>query len=647
MPLDSIMDSTQRREASYSSLGSMSGRGGDGADSSFHPESDDGISGEQPSGTGEKSAQKGTRQIPRRQDSHPTIVRSKLPQPKKIDLPSYAGAGHRSGLPVRPSPSVRRHASGAELLDYRVREGALGTHARNYRSPKLQRKLGVLPQSTNPTAPNLQNLQSLRATQPHLCPANETRSGTLGKRTRPQNSDSGHDADLFVSPGPSARATPSYPLTGHAAVGYQAPPAATQPGTVQRHTVQQGAVQQPYSSPTGLNPAGQGNAPRQQTAGAHTPEIPAAMPPDPGRSGKRKKSMREALILTGQVPANGPKCAKRGKRSLMEDLCLNGRPTDNVCGRPRFSTAPGSEEAVPQSQKTARRRAIQASGKVVASAPAPAPVRPFLVPVQSVEVQDDEGENGNTVIPPRPLRRRQRLPTPRAATPPGFQPEREIASKSTAFHQLYFPSQLNRGAKANAHRWNDRPSRPGQTVFVLTHQVDDEILETRVYVALKDANADVLKIMAHDHPEAFAVSSVERHNGDDGGENVKVKLEEPERAQSVLRDMEARPTALDRRVLRVEEGGAKGPITVEESHVIIKDEDPENGLLDATQPNPLPETNRRGEILLCMGPDVKYCYWGEWKFVSHCLKMEARMRDGKRIKVFASLKNLRKPRVTS
>ncbi|RYP28584.1 hypothetical protein DL766_005807 [Monosporascus sp. MC13-8B] len=537
---------------------------------------------------------------------------------------------------------------------YKVPEGELDTRIRNYQSPNLQQKLSVLPQGTCPNASYLENPHSLQATQLPLNPANMTLSGISGKRARPRNSDSGHDSELFVSPSPSVRAAPSYPLTGHAAVSCPPPLGATPPGTAQRGTAQrgtaqrgtaqEGAVQKTHESPTGLSPAGQGNAPRQQTAGAYIPEIPAAVPPESGLSRKRKNSMREALIHTGQVPRNESKRAKRGKRSLMEDLCLNGKPTENVCGRPRFSTAPGSEEAVPQSQKTARRRAIQASGKAVASAPAPAPVRQFLVPAQSVEVGDEEGQDDDAVMPPRPLRRRQRLPTPRAATPPGFQPEREIAFKTTPLHQLYFPSQLNREAKANAHRWNDKHSYSEQTVFVLIHQVDDEVLETRVYVALKDANADVLKIMAHDHPEAFAVPRVERHYDDGDDENVKVKVEEPERAQSVLRDMEAPPTALDTTVFRVEDGGAKGPFTVQESHVIIKDEDSENEPLDARQPNPLPPTNRRGEILLGMAPDAKYCYWGEWKFASHCLKMEARMRDGKRIKVFASLKNLRKPR---
>ncbi|RYP53025.1 hypothetical protein DL768_001928 [Monosporascus sp. mg162] len=641
------MDSTQRSEASDSSLSAMRGRRGGGADSSFHPESDDGTSDERPSGTGEESAQKRTGRVPRPQGSHPTIGNSKLPQPKKICPPSYAGSSYRSGLPVRPTPTVRQHASGAELLDYEVPEGALDTHVPDYRPPNSQRKLSVLPQGASPNSSCLQHLHSLRATQLPLTSANVTPGGTSGKRARPQNPGSDYDSALLVSPGPRVQVTPSYPLTGHAAVSYPPPLGATQPGMAQRCTVQQGAVQQVHNPPTGLNPAGQGNTPRQQTAGAYIPEIPTAMPPAPGRSRKRKKSLREALILTGQVPANEYKRAKRGKRSLIEDLCLNGRPTDKVCGRPRFSTAPGSEEAVPQSQKTARRRAIQASRKALASVPTPTPVRPLLVPTLSVEVEEDEGEDGDVVMPPQPLGRRQRLPTPRAATPPGFQPEREIASKTNPFHQLYFPSQLNREAKANAHRWNDKPSRSKQTVFVLIHQVDDEILETRVYVALNDANADVLKIMAHDHPEAFAVPRVECHDDDDDDENVKVKLEEPERAQSVLRDMEAPPTALDRTVLRVEEGGAKGPITVQESHVIIKDEDLENGLADARRPNPLPQTNRRGEILLGMGPDLKYCYWGEWKFISHCLKMEARMCGGKRIKVFTSLKNLRKPRATS
>ncbi|RYP03514.1 hypothetical protein DL765_010468 [Monosporascus sp. GIB2] len=639
------MDPTQRSEASDSSLSAMSGRGGDGADSSFHPGSDDGTSNEQPSGNGEKLAQKRTGQIPRPRDSHPTIVNSKLPQPMYIGPPSYAASGHLSE--VRPTSTVRQHTSGAILLDYKAPEGTLDTRIRNYRSPNLQQKLSVLPQGACPNAFYLENPHSLRATQLRLNPANMTVGGIPEKRARPRNSDSGHDSELFVSPSPSVQAAPSYPLTGHAAVGCPTSLDATQPGTAQRGTVQQGAVQKTHKSPTGLNPAGRGNAPLQQTAGAYIPEIPAAVPPELSLSRKRKNSMREALILTGQAPRSEPKRAKRGKRSLMEDLCLNGKPTDNVCGRPRFSTAPGSEEAVPQSQKTARRRAIQASGKAVASAPAPAPVRPFLVPVQSVEVGDEEGEEGDAVMPPQPLGRRQRLPTPRAATPPGFQPEREIASKTTPLHQLYFPSKLNREAKANAHRGNDKPSHSEQTVFVLIHQVDDEVLETRVYVALKDANADALKIMAYDHPEAFAMPRVERHYDGDDDENAKVKVEEPERAQSVLRDMEAPPTALDRTVFRVEDGGAEGPVTVQQSHVVIKDEDRENEPLDARQPNPLPPTNRRGEILLGMAPDARYCYWGEWKFTSHCLKMEARMRDGKRIKVFASLKNLRKPRVTS
>lgn len=154
------------------------------------------------------------------------------------------------------------------------------------------------------------------------------------------------------------------------------------------------------------------------------------------------------------------------------------------------------------------------------------------------------------------------------------------------------------------HAWNDKPTHSERTVFVLLHQIDDDIMDMGVYKSLHDANHDVIKIMTKNHPEAFAIP---RENaGNDGGAPVKVE-EEPERAQSVLRKLE--------------------PATAV-----------------AVAGTPEPAQKSRGTIRLPNRPETKFVYWGEWKFTSNCLKMEARMADGTRVKIFVSLKQLRESR---
>lgn len=203
---------------------------------------------------------------------------------------------------------------------------------------------------------------------------------------------------------------------------------------------------------------------------------------------------------------------------------------------------------------------------------------------------------------PHTSRRRVRYPTPRAATPSGFQPDRQLASEQTPFHQLYFPHSLILQLKANMHAWNDRVGHSENIVFVLVHQIDDEVTEIRVYTSPNDANGHVMKLMAEKHPEAFAVPKEVGANDEEG---VKIKMEEPERAKSILQWMQNGAT--------------------------------DEGAL-------LPIRDQQGAIPMGMGPDPVFEYWGEWKFTANCLKMEARMRDGSRVKAFVSLKHLRKSR---
>lgn len=211
------------------------------------------------------------------------------------------------------------------------------------------------------------------------------------------------------------------------------------------------------------------------------------------------------------------------------------------------------------------------------------------------------GSSGRREATPHPhtKRRRIRYPTPRAATPPGFQPERQVGSEKTAFHQLYFPKSFNLEFVANKHAWDDRLTSSEKNVFVLVHQVNDEIVGMHVYTSPNDANADVMRIMARNHPEAFAVPKNEGHDND----YAKIKAEEePERAETILQRMDVADTA---------EGAVQ---------------------------------DQRSVIPISIDSEPMFIFWGEWKFTANCLKMEARMRSGSRVKAFVSLKHLRKPR---
>lgn len=158
----------------------------------------------------------------------------------------------------------------------------------------------------------------------------------------------------------------------------------------------------------------------------------------------------------------------------------------------------------------------------------------------------------------------------------------------------------------------------------------------RVFADLREANADVLNIMAKQHPAAFAIPR-------DTTPNALVKIEVPERTSSAVKQVSTRPMMRSQEVIRVSDGdNGSSAAHVVETHIRIKSEDP-GDRAQADRINIRPTTNQRGEVMLDMTPEAKYLYWGDWRIVAHGLKMEARQLDGTRIKVWMSLKNVRKP----
>lgn len=89
--------------------------------------------------------------------------------------------------------------------------------------------------------------------------------------------------------------------------------------------------------------------------------------------------------MAGKIPTNeSGQPATKKRRGLLADLILNGKPTNNVFGRPRKSAAAGTVSAIGPSQRV--------------QAPRVQP-REFLMP--SIEKDDNpgsgnDGGNGNS-----------------------------------------------------------------------------------------------------------------------------------------------------------------------------------------------------------------------------------------------------------
>ncbi|KAH9992697.1 hypothetical protein F4779DRAFT_239380 [Xylariaceae sp. FL0662B] len=314
---------------------------------------------------------------------------------------------------------------------------------------------------------------------------------------------------------------------------------------------------------------------------------------EPTDTSKKLRDLKNQLVFS--QPADG-----RKKRRLLTQLVKDG------CVMPRGPTHPihSVRKQSPPKENHAPNR------------PPAVPIRPFLVP---------SGDVPENILPPRP---------PPKKTPPGFQPERESATEATPFHQLYYPSALRAACKMNEHKWNDKAMHSDKAVFVFVRQVDNDIADMLVFESLREANVYALHAMAKKHPSAFAVP----REGPSLVDGDNVKAEEPERAQSVLRKLRhGRSHA--RKDREVVTGGDERPRIKNEN----AEEEEELASMNRCLPDARPGTGEvRREDILGTSSEAKYLYWGEWKFTACCLKMEARQRDGTRVKIFVSLKNLRK-----
>ncbi|KAI1340363.1 hypothetical protein F5Y15DRAFT_56000 [Xylariaceae sp. FL0016] len=263
---------------------------------------------------------------------------------------------------------------------------------------------------------------------------------------------------------------------------------------------------------------------------------------------------------------------------------------------------------------------------------------------------------------PKHLRPRHPSPPqrtrPAQPTPPGLQPDRELATSATPTHQLHYPQALRLAVNEAHLKWTQRSNRP-EAAWTVLHVTSDGKPETlHIFESLQDANADALTIMMRQSPSAFAVECATREGDASGTTNANVKVEEPERATSVIRIVEARPTQVtESETVRVSENVresgrdmkgrdmATAPLPlVTETHVRLKSEDQEDRRHAENVDGMRPVTNQRGEILLDAGPEKKFVYWGKWKIEQHGLKMSAHMLNGVVTKVRVGLRNVRKPK---
>ncbi|KAI8626574.1 hypothetical protein F5Y19DRAFT_488159 [Xylariaceae sp. FL1651] len=222
-------------------------------------------------------------------------------------------------------------------------------------------------------------------------------------------------------------------------------------------------------------------------------------------------------------------------------------------------------------------------------------------------------------------------------TPTGLQPSQQVADENTPIYQIHFPEALLLALKQNEMKWTAK-THSESSVFVVVRLVDGDIMDMRVFSTLRDATSDALHMITTEHPETFALP---REND---GEGRKVKLERTESASSVMRQITARPDFEQIQVPRetTEQHDATEADADGDSLFVIKSEDDELPR-PLRIPEPQPDVNNRGEILLGNAPEPAYVFWGSYKIVSFGLKMEAQRTDGVTVKVSVHLKNLRKP----
>ncbi|KAI0905010.1 hypothetical protein F4823DRAFT_633332 [Ustulina deusta] len=325
---------------------------------------------------------------------------------------------------------------------------------------------------------------------------------------------------------------------------------------------------------------------------------------------RRGKKRQKATPITG--PKNPPVEIHRRKTSLRDRL-IKGDYEPQAVGMRVYNM-----------KKAAAAAAAAANAAQAPATPASArhPPREFLTPVEPRQ---------ETTTTPAPAA--NNLASGNTAA--DNQPNPRIAYKSTPTHQLHFPEALVLALKQNTSKWEAK-EHAQSSVFVVARIVESDIADMHVFTSLRDATADALYMIVHEHPEAFAL----RRDKDDDGKEIK--LERSEQASTVIQQITARP-AFRQVPKTADQSNANGDgVEEDDSLFVVKTEYPERPRPPRIT-DPHPDFNGRGELLLRDAPEPTYVFWGRYKICSFGLKMEARRADGAAVKVSVHLKNLRKP----
>ncbi|RYC59091.1 hypothetical protein CHU98_g7131 [Xylaria longipes] len=277
------------------------------------------------------------------------------------------------------------------------------------------------------------------------------------------------------------------------------------------------------------------------------------------------------------------------------------------------------------------KKAAAAAAAAQAEADSRNPPRQFLVPI---------GPHPNAMTR-HPLPNNSANTTANTDNAADIPPNPRIAYKSTPIHQLHFPEGLALALKQNMIKWEGK-QHSENLVFVVSHLIDGDHAGMHVFSTLRDAMADAIWMMMNEHPEAFALPP------DVDADGVEIKHEKYQRATSLLRDINARPSFAQVPMPAAPNSQGHGSVTDledEDSLFVVKEENPEMPRPPRFA-SPRPDANDRGELLLGDAPEPTYVFCGKFRIVSYGLKMEARRVDGAAVKVSVHLKNLRRPAPT-
>ncbi|KAI0508882.1 hypothetical protein F5B22DRAFT_658798 [Xylaria bambusicola] len=343
----------------------------------------------------------------------------------------------------------------------------------------------------------------------------------------------------------------------------------------------------------------------------------------------------EVDILNDQIDEYSERNAKRS-RIKIDEILAGIRPGRKVTLRDRLIK--GQYEPQMLGMRVYNMKKVATAAAQVPESPADVgkPPRDFLVPAQPKhpskskhKISDSEKSSNGPAT---------------GSSLEDARSDPHIAYKSTPIHQLHFPEALILSVKQNASRWQTKDHRP-DLVFVVMRVVSSDVPDLHVFTGLGEATAHALHLIAYKHPEAFALPQNNDNEGD------KAKAVKSEQVPSLIKQVTARPICQQvpsgRKV-----GKLKGPkIVLSESS--DSDTDDENPMLQIKEedpelprppriPDPRPDFNSRGQLLLRDAPEPTYVFWGKYNIASFGLKMEFRRADGTVVRVSVHRKTLRK-----